>query len=85
MTLIETEDYKSHLAKLPIKTQALARVQAKRLADNIRDPRLHTKKLADMQGACSYRITRAYRGLFYLDIKDNIILFAIGHRKEIYN
>ncbi len=85
MTLIETGDYRTGLAALPKKVQRLADTQVARLATNIRDSRLHTKKLTDLKGVYSFRITRKYRGLFYLDAKRNIILFAIGHRKDIYS
>jgi len=32
----------------------------------------------------SFRITRAYRAVLYLRASDEITLFAVGHRKDIY-
>lgn len=54
------------------------------LRSNWRDPRLHLKKLKSKPITFSFRITRSYRALFYFRAFDEIVLFAIGHRKDIY-
>jgi len=55
------------------------------LSENIFHSKLHTKKLKGFynDAVYSFRITRTYRGLFRLS-GNNVILFAIGHRKDIY-
>ena len=70
---------------LPKKDQSLLSYQEKLLEENIFNSKLHTKKLKGFSNdkVFSFRITRIYRGIFRLQ-GQNIILFAIGHRKDIY-
>ena len=70
---------------MPRKDQILVSHQEKLLADNIFNPKLHTKKLQGFPNdrVFSFRITRSYRGIFRLNGQD-VVLFAIGHRKDIY-
>jgi len=42
------------------------------------------RKLNGKPVVFSFRITRAYRAIFYLRASDEITLFAVGHRKDIY-
>lgn len=86
MTLLKTKNYKKNLTSLGKKDKSLLSAQEKLLEDNIFNPKLHTKKLKGFpdEHVYSFRITQSYRGIFRLS-DDNIILFAIGHRKDIYN
>ncbi len=55
------------------------------LSKNMFNSKLHTKKLKGFGSdrVFSFRVTRVYRGIFRLNSQD-IILFAIGQRKDIY-
>ncbi len=85
MLLLKTKNYKKNIAILSKKEQVFLQKQEQFLIKNIFYPQLHTKKLKGFSGDCvySFRITRAYRGIFRLS-EDDIILFAVGHRKDIY-
>jgi len=85
MILLKTRRYRRSSAKLPRKIQHLLFRQEKLLAENIFNPKLHTKKLKMQleERIFSFRITREYRGLFRIE-KNEIILFEIGERKDIY-
>ncbi|MCX6757919.1 MAG: hypothetical protein NTZ44_03515 [Candidatus Nomurabacteria bacterium] len=67
MILLKTKNYKKSIISLPKKDKELLLKQEKFLIKDI----------------FSFRITRAYRGIFRLN-GENVILFAIGHRKDIY-
>ena len=84
MNVIRTGDFEKMLGRLPEKVASLCEVQIARFAENRRDPRLHVKRLIELDGIFSFRIMRAYRALFYFDAAGNIVLFAVGNRKEIY-
>ena len=85
MILLKTKNYKKSSASLEKKDNSLLSVQEKLLEGNIFNPKLHTKKLKGFpdEHVYSFRITRVYRGIFRLS-GDNVILFAIDHRKDIY-
>lgn len=85
MILFKTKNYKKSSASLEKKDKSLLSAQEKLLETNIFDSKLHTKKLKGFpdEHVYSFRITRVYRGIFRLS-GDNVILFAIGHRKDIY-
>lgn len=87
MILLKTKSYIKDVKKLAKEDQTFLSVQEIFLQKNIFHTKLHTKKLkgiSDLYKVYSFRITIAYRGLFY--IKDGqIVLFAVGHRKDIYN
>ncbi len=85
MILLKTKNYKKNVLTLSKKERTLLLQQEKLLGDNIFNAKLHTKKLKGFPGdkVFSFRITRVYRGIFRLS-EENVILFAIGHRKEIY-
>ncbi len=85
MILLKTKNYKKSVLSLSKKDLLLLNKQEVILVKNIFDSRLHTKKLKGFpeEHVYSFRITRSYRGIFRLS-GDNIILFAIGHRKDIY-
>ncbi len=85
MVLLKTKNYKKSVASLPRKDQISISHQEKLLEDNIFNTKLHTKKLQGFQNdrVFSFRITRTYRGIFHLSGQD-VVLFAIGHRKDIY-
>ena len=67
------------------KEKDLLQKQEQLLVKDIFNPKLHTKKLKGFpeDKVYSFRITQSYRGIFRLS-GENVILFAIGHRKDIY-
>ena len=85
MLLQKTKYYKKSVSSLLKKDAESLSLYEKLLENNMFDPKLHTKKLKGFpdEHVYSFRITRSYRGIFRLS-GDNIILFAIGHRKDIY-
>jgi mRNA-degrading endonuclease RelE of RelBE toxin-antitoxin system len=85
MILLKTKNYKKSYISLEKKEKELLLIQEKLLEDNLFHPKLHTKKLKGFpdEHVYSFRITQKYRGIFRLS-GDNIVLFAIGHRKDIY-
>jgi mRNA-degrading endonuclease RelE of RelBE toxin-antitoxin system len=86
MVILKTKNYKKNILSLTKKDRVLLAEQEKTLGENIFHPKLHTKKLKGFpdEHIYSFRITRSYRGIFRLANGDNVILFAIGHRKDIY-
>jgi mRNA-degrading endonuclease RelE of RelBE toxin-antitoxin system len=83
MNIIETEDFKKDFKDLPISIRKLYQKQKAIFKQNWLDPRLHTKRIKELTGVYSFRITRRYRALFYFR-NDDVIFFKIGHRKDIY-
>ena len=83
MNIRETEDFKKDLEDLPAKIKKLFQRQRAIFKENWLDPRLHTKRIKELPGVYSFRITRRYRVLFYFR-NGEAIFFKIGHRKEIY-
>lgn len=85
MILLKTKNYKKSSFSLSKKDQTFLSKQERFLINNIFDSKLHTKKLKGFSGnlVYSFRITREFRGIFRLS-GDSVILFAIGHRKDVY-
>lgn len=85
MILLKTKNYKKSISSLSKKDIVFLNEQERFLIKDIFNPKLHTKKLKGFpdEHVYSFRITRSYRGIFRLS-GDNIILFALGHRKDIY-
>lgn len=83
MEVVHTDDFLKDATRLPKNAQRLLREQEMRFSRNWLDPRLHVKRLKDLKGAFSFRITRNYRALFYLR-GSTAVLFAVGNRKDIY-
>ncbi|MFA7285302.1 MAG: hypothetical protein WC011_00435 [Candidatus Paceibacterota bacterium] len=85
MMLLKTKNYKKSISSLYKKDIVLLSQQENLLIKDIFNSKLHTKKLKGFGNdlVYSFRITREYRGIFRLS-DNNIILFAIGHRKDIY-
>lgn len=85
MILLKTKNYKKDTASLSKKDKSLLSIQEQFLLEDIFNSKLHTKKLKGFAGGQIYslRITQSYRAIFRLS-EDKIILFAIGHRKDIY-
>lgn len=86
MILLKTKNYKKNTVSLPKQDRVLLSEQERLLAKDIFHSKLHTKKLKGFpdEHVYSFRITRSYRGIFRLSYDNNVILFAIGHRKDIY-
>ena len=72
------------LERVPKNIQELFFRQGEILKEDWRDQRLHLKKLNAKPVTFSFRITRSYRVFFYFRKFDEITLYAIGHRKDIY-
>ncbi len=83
MIICKSEDFIKEFKKLPSEIKKLFQKQWDIFRDNWLDPRLHTKRIKELPGAYSFRITRRYRTLFYFK-DDEAIFFSIGHRKDIY-
>jgi mRNA-degrading endonuclease RelE of RelBE toxin-antitoxin system len=83
MIIIETDDFKKDLKNLPSEIKRLYQRQKAIFKENWLDPRLHTKRIRELPGVYSFRITGRYRVLFYFR-NGEAIFFKIGHRKEIY-
>ena len=84
MKLILTPRTEKDLETLPSDITELFRFQCTLFQQDPRDPRLHTKKLVSLAGVFSFRITREYRALFRFVDASTVVVFAIGHRKDIY-
>ncbi len=85
MVLLKTKNYKKSSLSLQKKDRTLLDAQEQLLIKDIFSSKLHTKKLKGFPDdhVYSFRITQVYRGIFRLS-GDDVILFAIGHRKDIY-
>lgn len=83
--LLKTKNYIKQVKSLPKNDKGLLIKQEILLELDMHHQKLHTKKLKGFapDKVFSFRITRNYRGIFRFDTP-NIILFAIGHRKDIY-
>ncbi|GIW67470.1 MAG: hypothetical protein KatS3mg096_338 [Candidatus Parcubacteria bacterium] len=77
MLIIETDDFKKDLDKLPKSIKRLYQKQKQIFETNWLDPRLHVKKLKEYHGVYSFRITRLYRVLFYFS-GVNVIFLKIN-------
>lgn len=85
MILLKTKRHKRSAKTLSVKARRILVEQEILLIEDIFHSKLHTKKLKGFSGnlVFSFRITSSYRGIFRVS-GENIILFAIGHRKDIY-
>lgn len=85
MILRKTKNYKKSSSSLSKKDKILLASQEKLLAEDMYNSKLHTKKLKGFveDKVFSFRVTRSFRWIFRLQNQE-IILFAIGHRKDIY-
>ena len=79
----KTKTFLSYLSKLPNDVSKIYKKQEEIFLENWLDSRLHSKRLKELNGTFSFRITRRYRVLFYFRNKE-AIFFSIGHRKDIY-
>lgn len=86
MIILKTKNYKKQTKTLAKKDKLLLDSQEKLLEKDIFDSKLHTKKLKGFpdEHIYSFRITRSYRGIFRLVDGEKVVLFAIGHRKDVY-
>ena len=83
MFILKTEDFIKGFERLPAEIKRIYRKQENIFKINWLDSRLHAKRLKELKGVYSFRITRRYRALFYFR-NGEAIFFSIGHRKEIY-
>lgn len=84
MRVVKTLEFERSLRKLPREIGRVCGRQEERLCADVRDPRLHLKKLHGLDGVYSFRVTRSYRALFFFDSAGDIILFEIDDRKDVY-
>lgn len=84
MIIIKTEDFIKELGRLPNEIKKIFQRQEFIFKENWLDQRLHTKRVKELPGAYSFRITRRYRAFFYFRDNEEVIFFNIGHRKDIY-
>ncbi len=84
MIIRKTKDFNKNLEKLPKEAKTIFQKQEAIFNKNWLDPRLHTKRIKELEGAYSFRVTRAYRVLFYF-INREAVFFSIGHRRDIYD
>ena len=84
MRIVKTLDFEKWYQNLESDIRKLYIVQERRFILDVRDPRLHIKKLKDIDGVFSFRITRNYRTLFYFQNPKSVVFFDIDHRKDIY-
>jgi addiction module RelE/StbE family toxin len=85
MQVILEQSFLKSARKLPqnIKTK-LSELLAL-LESNPYHPLLHTKKLTgDLTGYFSFRVTREWRVVFYLEDPETIHVLDTAHRKDIY-
>lgn len=84
MRLTKTDDFGKDLKDLPKDILAIVDKQEKIFHKNWTDSRLHTKRIKELKGVFSFRITRQYRVLFRFE-GETAIFFKIGHRKNVYD
>ncbi len=84
MRIIRTGDFDRAFAELPQEIQELYRIQEERFYNDWNDPRLHLKKVRELKGVYSFRITRRYRVFFYLQDTNTAVFFNVEHRKDAY-
>lgn len=84
MRVIKTADFEKQLAILPLQIRRYFSRQEEIFLANIRDSRLHLKKLIVIEDIFSFRITRNYRCLFYFHQDEVVVFFAVNHRKDAY-
>lgn len=83
MIIHKTKDFTDGFKKLPSEIKRLFQKQEKIFKINWLDSRLHIKRIKELGGVYSFRITRRYRVIFYFR-NNETIFFIIGHRKNIY-
>jgi mRNA-degrading endonuclease RelE of RelBE toxin-antitoxin system len=83
MIILKTEDFIDEFKKLPSEIKRIYLKNEEIFQKNWLDPRLHTKRIKELKGVYSFRITRRYRVLFYFR-DGEAIFFSIGHRKDVY-
>lgn len=83
MIICKTENFLDHFKKLSGDIKEVYNRQETIFKTNWLDSRLHAKRIKELRGTYSFRITRRYRVLFYFRNKV-AIFFSIGHRKDIY-
>ena len=84
MEVVRTKAFEKAFIKLPQHIQRSCGELLLLLSLNRTDPRLHTKQVKEVSGVYSFRVTRGYRGLFYINNASQIVVFTIEHRKDVY-
>ena len=82
MVIRKTDDFLRDVSRLPKGIRDLLEKQEEVFGGNWLDPRLHTKRIKELPGAYSFRITRRYRAFFYW-AGEEAVFFSIGHRKDV--
>lgn len=84
LKIFKTSDFAGGFKKLPKEIKELFHKQEKIFLNNWLDPRLHIKRIKELPGAYSFRVTRRYRAFFYFQNPEKAIFFFVGHRKDAY-
>lgn len=84
MRVVKTTDFEKDAKSLPKNILVIFAKQEKIFIKSWIDPRLHTKRVKELKGVFSFRITRQYRVLFRFE-GDSAIVFKVGHRKDVYD
>lgn len=83
MNIVKAKSFLDKFEKLPNDIKEIYEKQELIFLANWLDPRLHSKRIKELRGVFSFRITRRYRVLFYFRNRE-AIFFSIGHRKDVY-
>jgi len=84
MNIAKTKNFLNQFARLPNEIKEIYEIQGGIFSVNWFDSRLHIKRLKELKGVFSFRVTRKYRVLFYLKNKE-AVFFSIDHRKDVYD
>jgi mRNA-degrading endonuclease RelE of RelBE toxin-antitoxin system len=85
MQLILEQSFLKSARKLPQNVKSKLSELLVLLETNPHHPLLHTKKLTGgLAGYCSFRITREWRVVFFLETPETIRVLDTAHRKDVY-
>lgn len=84
MKVLLSKKFKKNAEDLPPEIQSKIDKQLRLLSQDIRHPKLHTKKLKGDDNFYSVRVTRQYRILFTFYSEEAWYVLDVGHRKDIY-
>lgn len=84
MKTIYSHDFSKEFKALPKEIQILFKKQKAIFKNDWKDARLKVKKLKEQEFIFSFRVTRAYRVLFFFVKTDTVLFLTITHRKDVY-
>jgi mRNA-degrading endonuclease RelE of RelBE toxin-antitoxin system len=83
MNIAKTKNFLNQFEGLPNSIKEIYEKQEEIFLVNWFDSRLHVKRLKELKGIFSFRVTRRYRVLFYFQNRE-VVFFSVDHRKDIY-